>query len=248
MKQRTRILHSGDDLMANMNGSGEEKEGHSEIQLYRIKPPDHFIEAQVQEGDTLQAIALRFHCSISEVKRINQIHKDNEIFARRTIKVPVTPYSVLTEIIPTEPSPEPLPSTSSTSTSLHLENILQSPMQNRLIQNKDTSSNGNHSNDGDFAIDCNTVVLNSTLMPSVIPYTDAEQNEVASEDTKLLPGKVKEPVEAVVVKQLTSQGADFGLKWFHLLCFVLVLGVFAPLIYVLFFLDKHEHSDIPPLR
>lgn len=39
--------------------------GH--IQLHRIKPQDHFIEAQIQEGDTLQAIALRFHCSVSIV-------------------------------------------------------------------------------------------------------------------------------------------------------------------------------------
>lgn len=180
------------------------------------------------------------------MKRINQIHKDNEIFARRTIKVPVTPYSVLTEIIPAAPQSEPVPSTSRASTRLNLENILQSPVLNRIPQI--SNSNGNNSNEDDFAIDCNAVVLNSTLAPSVIPYTDTEQNEVASEDTQLLPSKAKEPVEAVVVKQLTSQGADLGLKWFHLLCFVLILGVFAPLIYVLFFLDKHEHSDVPPLR
>ncbi|XP_045777631.1 lysM and putative peptidoglycan-binding domain-containing protein 3 isoform X2 [Maniola jurtina] len=242
MKQRTRVLHSGDELTSNMNGAQDDVDVHSEIQLYRIKPQDHFIEAQVQEGDTLQAIALRFHCSISELKRINHIHKDNEIFARRTIKVPVTPYSVLTEIIPAAKPAEPVPSTS-TSTSLNLENLLQSPVLNRLPQN-DTAT----SNEGDFSIDCNAVVLNSTLAPSVIPYTDTEQNELASEDTQLLPGKVKEPVEAVVVKQLTSQGADLGLKWFHLLAFVIVLGVFAPIIYVLFFLDKHEHSDVPPLH
>ncbi|XP_023954452.2 lysM and putative peptidoglycan-binding domain-containing protein 3 isoform X2 [Bicyclus anynana] len=246
MKQRTRVSHSGDDLTSNMNGSSDERDAHSEIQLYRIKPVDHFIEAQVQEGDTLQAIALRFHCSISELKRINHIHKDNEIFARRTIKVPVTPYSVLTEIIPTSRPAEPVPSTSQTSTSLNLENILQNPVQNRLPQTKTVNSNS--SNEGDCAIDCNAVVLNSTLAPSVIPYTDTDQIEAASEDTQLLPNKVKEPVEAVVVKQLTSQGADFGLKWFHLLGVVLILGVFVPIIYIVFFLDKHEHSDVPPLR
>ncbi|XP_034835321.1 lysM and putative peptidoglycan-binding domain-containing protein 3 isoform X2 [Maniola hyperantus] len=247
MKQRTRVLYSGDELTSNMNGSHDDIDVHSEIQLYRIKPQDHFIEAQVQEGDTLQAIALRFHCSISELKRINHIHKDNEIFARRTIKVPVTPYSVLTEIIPTAKPAEPVPSTS-TSTSLNLENLLQSPVLNRIPQNNTATSNGSNTNEGDFSIDCNAVVLNSTLAPSVIPYTDTEQNELASEDTQLLPNKDKEPVEAVVVKQLTSQGADLGLKWFHLLAFVIVLGVFAPIIYVLFFLDKHEHSDVPPLH
>lgn len=64
MLSRTRLSNSGGDLMTTMNGIKDDKELHSEIQLYRIKPQDHFIEAQVQEGDTLQAIALRFHCSV----------------------------------------------------------------------------------------------------------------------------------------------------------------------------------------
>lgn len=46
-------------------GKKNDVDDNSEIQLYRIKPQDHFIEAQVQEGDTLQAIALRFYCSVS---------------------------------------------------------------------------------------------------------------------------------------------------------------------------------------
>ncbi|OWR41245.1 lysM and putative peptidoglycan-binding domain-containing protein 3 [Danaus plexippus plexippus] len=247
---RSRSSHSGNDLIENMNGYKDDNEYKNEVQLYRIKPQDHFIEAQVQEGDTLQAIALRFYCSISELKRINNIHKDNEIHARRTIKVPVTPYSVLTELIPAQQTPEPTPSTSShISTSLNMNNLLQDPVQNRLLPtNLDTSPKKIESKDGDYSIDCNTVVLNSTLTPLVVPYTDSEQNESISEDTKLLPNKQKVPVEAVVVKELTSHGADFGLKWFHLLCFVLVLGFAAPLIYVMFYLDKPEHSEVPPLH
>lgn len=178
---------------------------------------------------------------ISELKRINHIHKDNEIFARRTIKVPVTPYSVLTEIIPNSNTPEPSTSKHAP-TLLTMENLMVNPVQNR-IQKKE-----NEEKDVDFEIDCNAVVLNSTLAPSVIPYTDVDTNEAVSEDTQLLPNKERESVETVVVTQLTSQGADFGLKWFHLLCFILLLGVIAPILYVLFVLDKHEHSDIPPLH
>lgn len=60
---------NGDELLGhnvNMNRSSDSY--NSEIQLHRIKPQDHFIEAQVQEGDTLQAIALRFYCSVRYVK------------------------------------------------------------------------------------------------------------------------------------------------------------------------------------
>lgn len=173
---------------------------------------------------------------ISELKRINHIHKDNEIFARRTIKVPITPYSVLTEMIPPESAPSTSSQTNRTQELTHSNNF---SLGNNKTEVKE-----------DFAIDCNEIVLNSTLAPASIPYTDIEPAEQASEDTQLLPSKEKISVEAVVVKQLTSQGADFGLKWFHLLCFVLVLGVMAPLIYVMFFLEKHdiEHPDLPPLH
>lgn len=62
---RARPMQGGDDLVAYTMGKKTDAPDHSEIQLHRIKPQEHFIEAQVQEGDTLQAIALRFYCSVS---------------------------------------------------------------------------------------------------------------------------------------------------------------------------------------
>lgn len=186
---------------------------------------------------------------ISELKRINHIHKDNEIFARRTIKVPVTPYSVLTELVPTRPQ-EPVSSTSANQASNAVIQDLSTKNFNELLNPNKTISNSLTQKDVQCSIDCNTVVMNSTVAPAVVPYTDSEQNEQATEDTQLLPNKEKISVEAVVVKELTSHGADFGLKWFHLVCFMLILGVVIPLVYVLFYLDKHEHtvSNHPPLH
>lgn len=144
------------------------------------------------------------------------------------MKVPVTPYSVLTETLHAQV--QPVPSTSANSKSFE---------------------NNNKPKSGEFALNCNEVVLNSNLSPAVIPYTDADTNETIDEDTKLLPTNEKEPVETVVVKEFTSHGADFGINWFHLVCCLLLLGVIIPLVYVIFYVDKHEHhmepSDIPPL-
>lgn len=243
-------MQGGDDLVAYAMGKKVELGEHSEIQLHRIKPQEHFIEAQVQEGDTLQAIALRFYCSISELKRINHIHKDNEIFARRTIKVPVTPYSVLTELVPTQQT-EPVPSTSNNASHTVIQELLNVNHYNGTLAPNNVTVNAPPKEEVQCSIDCNAVVMNSTLAPSVVPYTDSEQNEQATEDTQLLPSKEKISVEAVVVKELTSHGADFGLKWFHLVCCMLILGVVIPLVYVMFYLDKHEHSeisDLPPLH
>lgn len=59
-------MQNGEDLASyTMGNAKKEDDDHNEIQLHRMKPQEHFIEAQVQNGDTLQAIALRFYCSVS---------------------------------------------------------------------------------------------------------------------------------------------------------------------------------------
>ncbi|XP_061390035.1 lysM and putative peptidoglycan-binding domain-containing protein 3 [Musca vetustissima] len=61
---------------------------------------ENTIEAKVEPGDTLQAIALRFHCSVADIKRLNKIDKDNEIHARKVVKIPVTVHNVLLDNLP----------------------------------------------------------------------------------------------------------------------------------------------------
>ncbi|XP_011145449.1 lysM and putative peptidoglycan-binding domain-containing protein 4 isoform X2 [Harpegnathos saltator] len=65
----------------------------SSSRLHKIE----VINVEVKPGDTLQALALRYSCTISELKQINKIDKENEIHAKPYIKVPVQPFSVLTE-------------------------------------------------------------------------------------------------------------------------------------------------------
>lgn len=176
------------------------------------------------------------------MKRINHIHKDNEIFARRTIKVPVTPYSVLTELIPSSETAEPVPTSSSMPQN---HSSIHELMNNTQSENHNLPNNNNTESNDDFAIDCNAVVLNSTLAPAVIPYTDAESTETITEDTQLLPNKkTRESLDAVVVKELTSHGADFGLKWYHLLGFVLIVGAVIPIVYIILKVENPEHHEL----
>lgn len=58
-------MHGGDDVISYNMSKKTDGDLNGEIQLHKMKPQEHFIEAQVQEGDTLQAIALRFYCSVS---------------------------------------------------------------------------------------------------------------------------------------------------------------------------------------
>ncbi|XP_048360478.1 lysM and putative peptidoglycan-binding domain-containing protein 3 isoform X2 [Sphaerodactylus townsendi] len=56
-----------------------------------------FITKDIQEGDTLNAIALQYCCSVADIKRLNNLITDQDFFALRSIKIPVKKFSVLTE-------------------------------------------------------------------------------------------------------------------------------------------------------
>ncbi|KAH9503270.1 hypothetical protein Btru_068628 [Bulinus truncatus] len=60
------------------------------------QPPDYF-EKEIVEGETLQAIALKYACQVSEIKRINNLIQDQEFYGLKVIKVPMTRYGILSE-------------------------------------------------------------------------------------------------------------------------------------------------------
>lgn len=62
--------------------------------------PANTIEAKVEPGDTLQALALRFGCSVADIRRLNKIDKDNEIHAHKVLRIPMTVHNVLLDHLP----------------------------------------------------------------------------------------------------------------------------------------------------
>nr|KAF6441336.1 LysM domain containing 3 [Rousettus aegyptiacus] len=53
----------------------------------------------IQEGDTLNAIALQYCCTVADIKRVNNLISDQDFFALRSIKIPVKKFSSLTETL-----------------------------------------------------------------------------------------------------------------------------------------------------
>lgn len=49
-----------------------------------------FVEKKVRSGDSLNKIALQYSVPISEIKRVNGIVADQEIFALSSVKIPIT--------------------------------------------------------------------------------------------------------------------------------------------------------------
>ncbi|XP_055534673.1 lysM and putative peptidoglycan-binding domain-containing protein 4 isoform X2 [Wyeomyia smithii] len=96
--KRQRVKHATDRVY--VDNLFEVRDVDLPMSESKLESSGKWIEAQVLPGDTLQAIALRFSCTIAELKKVNKIDKDNEIFARRIIRVPITPHSILLETLP----------------------------------------------------------------------------------------------------------------------------------------------------
>jgi len=62
--------------------------------------PDQCVEAEVQPGDTLQSLSLKYNVPLAELKRVNNLHRDTELYALKRVKIPVQYASLLTEILP----------------------------------------------------------------------------------------------------------------------------------------------------
>ena len=67
---------------------------------FQAPPLDQCVEAEVQPGDTLTKISLKYNIPVAELKRVNNILSEQQFYALKRIKIPVRAASLLTELLP----------------------------------------------------------------------------------------------------------------------------------------------------
>jgi hypothetical protein len=188
---------------------------------------EQILEAEVLENDTLASIAIRFDCSINDVKRLNKIHQDNEIYAFKVLKVPLTVHNILLDTLPKvhkSGSNSPRAATSS-STSTH------------AISSKDKLEEK---------------LLVASVSSAVISKSEsAVSHEVAEETVSInepLLGKLQfRALRPPRNDFMTFNGSDCELNWICLLVAILLVCFIVPLIYVYLVYEhpekfNHTHS------
>ena len=55
---------------------------------------------QVQPGDTLASLSLKYNIPVAELKRVNNIVTETHFYALKRMKIPVKTASLLTEMLP----------------------------------------------------------------------------------------------------------------------------------------------------
>ncbi|XP_013867987.1 lysM and putative peptidoglycan-binding domain-containing protein 3 [Austrofundulus limnaeus] len=184
-----------------------------------------YLTRDIQEGDTLNSIALQYHCSVADIKRANNLLTEQDFFALRSIKIPVRRFSVLTEThnagpfkaaSPTAARRVPqispvmsLPSESSTDSSSSTDSV------EGFLQEKDKDIEQLVKSTGPSRSSLNEVVSSLTL----------QQQQPLLGEVEYKPIQRKDPY----------YGADWGMRWWTAVAIMLVVGIVTPVFYLLYY-------------
>lgn len=167
------------------------------------------------------------------MKRINKIDKENEIYAKPYIKVPVQPFSILTEVLSESQGNDVI----TTSEQCQKEAPARTE---ELIDLGVTSTSTESSN-----TEINTIILNSVCEP-LSSYNSANSPETpyTEHDTLLDDTENTEIAESCETDIFKCSGDNWGLSWTHLLVFSLLLSFAGPIIYILYIAEYSIKTNI----
>ncbi|KAJ8947806.1 hypothetical protein NQ314_008549 [Rhamnusium bicolor] len=204
--------------------SGEETELFVKNKPQRKEIPT--IEKNVEDGDTLQSLAIRYHCTIADLKRLNNIDKENEIFAKRLIKVPHRPFTMALAGIHISGASSPNASHESS-----ISNLIDIDSVSSKLSDNVSVPNGKKD-------EVNEIIFNSHIQKPCDRLSE-ESVEENYEEVHLLPQRERELPEAeTVVSGLNCSGADGDISWIALIVCIVVVIFAIPLIYV-FYIAEH---------
>ncbi|XP_037946684.1 lysM and putative peptidoglycan-binding domain-containing protein 3 isoform X2 [Teleopsis dalmanni] len=200
---------------------------------------ENTIEAKVQPGDTLQALALRFHCKVADIKRLNKIDKENEIFARKVVKIPVNEHSILLETLPTihksgNSSPKQTVPVNDEFTTKNICNPLEDAQktlgEKLLVASVNAAGIRSNINNND------TLPRSTDNNEATAPLIDGFL------DDEYIPRL--RPIRGPSLRTIDWSGSDCDMSWVCLFVVILALCFVIPLIYVIYIAEHTHHHNV----
>lgn len=184
-----------------------------------------YLSRDIQEGDTLNSIALQYHCPVADLKRANNLLTEQDFFALRSVKIPVRRFSIFTETHSAGP-----PKAGSPSGARRPPQISAIPS---LPLESSTDSSSSDSVEG-FLLEKDKDI--EQLVRSTGP-SRSSLNEVVSslsqqQQQPLLVGEVE---YKPLVRKDPYYGADWGMRWWTAVAIMLVVGIVTPVFYLLYY-------------
>nr|XP_020450284.1 lysM and putative peptidoglycan-binding domain-containing protein 3 isoform X2 [Monopterus albus]XP_020450285.1 lysM and putative peptidoglycan-binding domain-containing protein 3 isoform X2 [Monopterus albus]XP_020450286.1 lysM and putative peptidoglycan-binding domain-containing protein 3 isoform X2 [Monopterus albus] len=184
-----------------------------------------YLTRDIQEGDTLNSIALQYHCSVADLKRANNLLTEQDFFALRSVKIPVRRFSVLTESHSTGPIKSASPATPSGA-----KRLPQISPVTSLPSESSTDSSSSDSVEG-FLLEKDKDI--ERLVKSTGP-SRSSLNEVVS-SLSLQQPLLREVEYKPAQRKDPYYGADWGMRWWTAVAIMLIVGIVTPVFYLLYY-------------
>ncbi|XP_078070922.1 lysM and putative peptidoglycan-binding domain-containing protein 3 isoform X1 [Mustelus asterias] len=190
-----------------------------------------YLVREIQEGDTLNALALQYCCTVADIKRVNNLINDQDFFALRSVKIPVKKITLLSDThSPVKSRLVPRPA---------LESNAQLQESNTAVDSSSSNENAdNFLREVDKDIE-RIVKSNDTTREHLNEVVSALSTQpfYQAADRKTLPRK--DP----------HYGADWGIGWWNAVMIMLVVGIVTPVFYLLYYevlvkVETSHHSTV----
>ncbi|KAF3688852.1 LysM and putative peptidoglycan-binding domain-containing protein 4 [Channa argus] len=175
------------------------------------------LEREVLDSDSLNKLALQYGCKVADLKRVNNLMQEQDLFSLKSIKIPVQKHSFLTETPADLSDPQeemPKPST-------------------RPVKPQDRARAQPHLQEvTDFLMEVDNDI------EKLIQSTNDQHEDFLdnSEKSQQFRNRRRQP---------TSHGADWGIQWWNALVAMLLIGIVLPLFYVIYFKTKDNGAVLP---
>ncbi|GAB1606560.1 lysM and putative peptidoglycan-binding domain-containing protein 3-like [Argonauta hians] len=85
------------EIRSRKGPGGSKTSDHSISKLPGSSDVD-FLQHTVTDVDTVQSLSIKYSCPVSELKRVNHLIRDQDLFGRKLVKVPIRKYGHITEL------------------------------------------------------------------------------------------------------------------------------------------------------
>ncbi|KAL2094080.1 hypothetical protein ACEWY4_011392 [Coilia grayii] len=175
------------------------------------------LERDVTQSDNLNKLALQYGCKVADIKRVNNLIQDQDLYALKSIKIPVKKHGILTETNAELREPESGATT-------------QPPAS---VSSRDTATDGPSSRPQmqeytDFLKEVDNDIER-------LIQTTEEEFLVEPEGSRRW---------GVRGKRLGSYGADWGIQWWNAVVAMLLIGIVLPIFYVVYFKTQDGGASV----
>ncbi|KAM3927172.1 lysM and putative peptidoglycan-binding domain-containing protein 4 [Leptodactylus fuscus] len=175
-----------------------------------------FLDHAITENDNLNKLALRYGCKVADIKRINNFLTEQDMYALKTIKIPVKVHGILTE-----QHEEP-----------HVHNGRSAHSVDVVIESGDEASV--------------TPTENQDItryFRKIDQNLEAAAQNQFSESLDL--GTSSFQFSNNVRHKDPNLGADWGIRWWNAVCIMLLIGIVLPVFYIIYY-ETWKAQEVSP--